>query len=107
MTKHIFVVEDKEAHRSSACSFKNRTMSPLARIEFEAIDRNLELLSCEALLDFRAAEFCGNARLGPSAQPVAFPLDCGSAFDRWSWLTPINFPRPKCIAPACTQPPPL
>jgi hypothetical protein len=26
----------------------------LARIEFEAIDRDLELLSCEALLDLRA-----------------------------------------------------
>jgi hypothetical protein len=29
----------------------------LGRIEFEAIDRDLELLSCEAPLDLRAPEF--------------------------------------------------
>ena len=39
--------------------------------EFEVIDRNLELLACDALLDLRAPEFCGNARLGPPAQPAA------------------------------------
>src|SRR5262245_18423880 len=43
----------------------------LARIEFEAIDRDFELLSCEAPRDLRAQEFWGNARLGPPAQPAA------------------------------------
>jgi len=48
MTKRILVNGDKEARHSSACSFKNRTMSDFPGIEMEALDCDLELFLAQS-----------------------------------------------------------
>ena len=68
-------------------------MPDLPKIEFEAIDRDFELLS-GAPVDFRAPEFCGNARLGPPAQPAALLwIAMPRSIDRHG-LAPASFPQP-------------